>query len=103
VRVLEQQQHWSAVCQAQELLNQRGQRAGAPLLRAEVRHRVACACVDPEQCCDQRQHLRDALRTLAQPRLELVEPRPLGIGGLETGGAGELLGHRPERRAGVVG
>ena len=87
----------------EELLDQRGQRAGAPLLRGEVRRRVAAARVDPEQRRDQRRRLADVVRPLAQQRLELVELRRLGVGGLEAGGEAELLGHRPERGAGVVG
>ena len=103
VRVLEHHQHRPAAREPEELLDQHGQRAGAPLLRGEVRRRVARARVDPEQRRDQRRRLADVLRPLAQQRLELVELRRLGVGGLEAGGEAELLGHRPERRAGVVG
>jgi hypothetical protein len=38
-----------------------------------------------------------------QQRLELVEPRRLRVVGLEAGGEAELLGHGPQRGAGVVG
>ena len=103
VRVLEHHQHRPAAREPEELLDQHGQRAGAPPLRGEVRHRVAPAGVDPEQGRDQWCRVADVLRPLAQQRLELVEPRRLGVGGLEAGGEAELPGDGPERRAGVVG
>ena len=103
VRVLEHHQHRPAAREPEELLDQRRQRAGAPLLRGEVGRRVAAAGVDPEQRRDQRRRLADVVRALPQQRLELVELRRLGVGGREAGGEAELLGDRPERGAGVVG
>ena len=103
VRVLEHHQHRSATREPEELLDQHGQRAGTPLLRGEVLRRVACTGVHPEQRRDQRRRLADVLHALAQQRLELVELRRLGVGGREAGGEAELLGHRPKRRAGVMG
>jgi hypothetical protein len=73
VHVLEHQQHGPATLEPEQLLDQHRQRAGTPLPRGEVRHRVARARVDPEQGCDQRRRLADVLHPLAQQRLELVE------------------------------
>ena len=65
-----------AAREPEELVDQCGQGAGAPLLRGEVgRRAVAAARLDPEQRRDQRHRLADVLRPSAQQRLELVEPR----------------------------
>ena len=92
MRVLEHHQHRPAAREPEELLDQHGQRAGAPLLRGEVRRRVAPAGVDPEQRRDQRCRLADVLRPLPQQRLEPVELRRLGVGGREAGGEGRAAG-----------
>ena len=103
VRILDYHQHRSATREAEELLDQHGQRAGTPLLRREVFRRVACARVYPEQLRDQRRRLFDVLHALTQQRLELVELRCLGVGRRQARGVTELLGHRPKRRTGVKG
>jgi hypothetical protein len=103
VSVLEQHQHRLAACQPEELADQRRQRAGAPLLRGELRQRVAVARLDPQQRRDQRCRLPDVFCTPSQQGLELVEPGRIVVLGLEVGGMGELPDHRPQRRAGVVG
>jgi hypothetical protein len=103
VRVLNQHQHRFAARESEQLLDQHGQRAGTPLLRAEILCWVPRSRVDPEQGRDERRRLGDVVDPLAQQRLELLELHHVRIGAAKAGGDGELLDHWPERRAGVMG
>jgi hypothetical protein len=63
VRVLEHHQHRPVACQPERLLDEGGERADAPLLRGQVKRRVAVARLDPEQCGDERHGLVGARRS----------------------------------------
>ena len=102
VRVLDHHQHGSAACKPEKLLDQHGQRAGALLVRREVPRCVASSRIYSEQRCSQRRRLADVLYSLVQQRLKFVELRRDAVSRRKAGSKAELLGYRPERRAGVM-
>jgi hypothetical protein len=103
VRVLQDDQHRPPACQPLELGQQGIERARLPLLRVELRARVAPSRRDVEQSGQEFRRVSRVGYDLPQHCFELVQ---LGLGrlvGPKPGGPLELVGDRPQRAVRVIG